>query len=136
MLPLSKGFIWGNVLAYVGTLILTLILGAIAKVWLLIPFAMFLGLHPLLNFLQLKFKMQKWVALIIKAVWFDATLYIGYHVLFGGVIGNEGNVLYEYINTYIIPVILVFGSVLFAFYDYCIFRAQITVNRLVNKIKK
>lgn len=47
MIPLSKDFYSGGALAYIGTCILTVLLGAIGELWLLVPFIMFFGLHPL-----------------------------------------------------------------------------------------
>ena len=49
MLPLSKDFFKGGACAYAATCILTLILGAAAKFWDIVPFAMFFGIHPLVN---------------------------------------------------------------------------------------
>src|SRR5699024_5091416 len=69
MLPLSRGFCVGDVLAYIGTCILPVLLGAMGQAWLLVPFAMFFGLHPLLNALQLRFNANRWIAYIIKAAW-------------------------------------------------------------------
>ena len=87
MVPLSKQFIRGGFLAYVGTCILAVVLGAAVKFWDLVPFAMFFGLHPLLNALQIRFKINKWLALAIKTVWFDCTLIAGYFLIYvvGGI---------------------------------------------------
>ena len=71
MIPLSKGFYVGDALAYAGTCILTVLLGAIGQAWLLVPFIMFFGLHPLLNALQLRFNVNRWIACAVKALWFD-----------------------------------------------------------------
>ena len=68
MVPLSKQFYRGGALAYLGTVILAIVMGAAAKFWDLVPFIMFFGLHPLLNALQLKFNVNKWLALAVKTV--------------------------------------------------------------------
>ena len=52
MVPLSKRFYVGGFLAYMGTVILAIIMGAAARFWDLVPFIMFFGLHPLINCLQ------------------------------------------------------------------------------------
>ena len=44
MIPLSKNFYAGDALAYIGTCILAVLLGAIGQAWLLVPFVMFFGL--------------------------------------------------------------------------------------------
>ncbi len=136
MLPLSKGFYAGDALAYIGTCILTILLGAIGQIWELVPFIMFFGLHPLLNALQLRFNINKWIAYIIKAVWFDFTLWVMYILVFGSSIGNPDYEVYRVINDYILVFIFVGGTVVFLLYDYIMFKVQLIVNALVYRIKK
>lgn len=138
MVPLSKQFYFGDFLAYVGTCILTLILGAVIRFWDLVPFIMFFGLHPLANSLQLRFKINRWVAYVVKAVWFDCTLLAGYFLIFGGAMGGTllPEEVYELINRYIYVFVFTLGSAFFLIYDYLIFKCQILVNQLVYRIKK
>ena len=51
MVPLAKNFIWGNVLAFLGGVILAYLFGGLAFFWMILPFAAFFGLHPLVNYL-------------------------------------------------------------------------------------
>lgn len=138
MVPLSKQFFVGDALAYLGTCLLAVVLGAAAKFWDIVPFIMFFGLHPLVNALQVKFNVNKWLALLVKTVWFDCTLIAAYFLIFGGVF--FGTVLpeswYEFIDKNIYIFIFTVGSVIFFIYDYLIFKCQIVVNRLVYIIKK
>lgn len=136
MLPLSKQFYVGDGLAYLGTCILTILLGAIGQVWLLVPFIMFFGLHPLVNALQVRFKINKWLALAVKAVWFDFTLWVMYVLVFGSSIGDPEIEIYRIINDYVLLFIFIGGSLLFAVYDYAVFRCQKMVDALVYRIKK
>lgn len=136
MLPLSKCFYAGDALAYMGTCILTILLGAIGRIWVLVPFIMFFGLHPLVNALQLRFKINKWIALVVKAVWFDLTLWAAYVLVFGSSIGNPESEIYKFINNYILLFIFVGGSVIFWLYDYVMFKCQTMVNAFVYRIKK
>ena len=73
-----------------------------------------------------------------KALLFDATLIVGYYLVFGGLLG--GSLLpaevYEIINKYIFLLIFTVGTAIFFVYDYLIFKMQIMVNALVYKIKK
>lgn len=137
MLPLSKKFYFGNFLAYLGTVILAIVLGAVMKFWDIVPFIIFFGLHPLANSLQLKFKINKYIALIVKTIWFDLTLLVSYlilgYALFGGDLSGE---LYDFINKYIYFIIFIGGSILFFPYDYLMFQTQITVDKLVYRIRK
>lgn len=138
MAPLSKGLYKGGFLAYAGTCILAVVLGASVAFWDLIPFIMFFGLHPLVNSLQLKFKINKWLAYAVKAVWFDLTIIVGFYVVYGGVIG--GNLLpdefYKILTDYILLFVFTAGTAAFYVYDVLIFRCQNTVNMLVNRIRK
>lgn len=136
MLPLAMGFYSGDGLAYIGTCILAVLLGAIGQAWLLVPFIMFFGLHPLINALQLRFNVNRWIAYIVKAVWFDFTLWVMYILVFGSSIGDPQNELYEVINDYILLFIFIGGTVFFLLYDYLMFKCQTIVNMLVYRIKK
>ncbi|MCD8308940.1 MAG: hypothetical protein LUD19_03715 [Clostridia bacterium] len=138
MVPLSKQFVWGDVLAYMGTVILALILGAVSAWWDIVPFIMFFGLHPLANFLQVKYKVNRWIALVIKMVWFDVTLYVMYLLVFGGIMGGSysGTAFFTFVNDYIWLFIIIGGSLFLWIYDYIMFKVQIWVNKVVYKIRK
>ena len=138
MAPLAKNFYLGDFLAYIGTCILTFIFGAAAGFWDLVPFIMFFGLHPLINALQKKFKINKWLALIVKAIWFDGTVIVAYYLVFGGILGGSllPEEFYRVVNDYIYLFIFTLGTAFFVLYDYLIFKCQIAVNIIVGKIKK
>lgn len=128
MLPLAKQSWWGYVLAYIATCILSFIFAS-ARFWDVIPFAMFFGLHPLVNEIQLKIKINRWLACGIKAAWFDATLWViwKFVALTTGV---------TYVDRFILPIILIVGTALFVLYDYASFRCRYAVNNLVRRITK
>lgn len=138
MIPLSKQFYLGSFLAYLGTCILTVILGAVVKFWDLLPFIMFFGLHPIANSLQIRFKINRWLAFAIKAVWFIGTLFAGYFMLVYGFIGGSilGTPLYQSVKDYIYIIIPLAGTVVFLIYDYLIFKCQIMINALIYRIRK
>lgn len=138
MIPLSRNFYAGDFLAYAGTCILAIVLGAAAEFWALVPFAMFFGLHPLANALQLKFRINKWLAYAVKAVWFDITLIVGFYLVYEGALGGEilPDWLYEAINKYFLLIVFTLGTAAFYIYDRLIFKCQITVNILVRRIRK
>lgn len=138
MVPLSKRFYVGGFLAYMGTVILAIIMGAAARFWDLVPFIMFFGLHPLINCLQVRFKINKWLALAVKAAWFDFTLWVAYILIFGGILGGDlsDNAVYEFINNYIYYFIFIGGTVLFFPYDYVVYKMQNAVDKLVYRIRK
>ena len=138
MVPLSKQFIRGGFLAYAGTVILAIIMGAAARFWDLVPFIMFFGLHPLINCLQIKFNVNRWLALAVKTVWFDFTLWVAYALIFDGVLGGAmaDNAVYSFINRYVYWFIFVGGTLVFFPYDYLVFKMQIAVNKMVYRIRK
>lgn len=130
MLPLSKGFIVGDVLAYAATVLLTFLFGGIAVPWRVLPFVLFFGLHPLLNHLELRFRWNKILLLAVKVVWFDVTAYLVWRFLFGMTTS------FDWVDEYILPVIAVGGSLFFVAYDFCIFRCQCAVDKLIARIDK
>ncbi len=129
MLPLAKKSFRGAALAYLATCALAFIFGA-AKFLDLLPFVMFFGLHPIVNELQLKIKINRWVACGVKAAWFDCTVYILWKFVFVIATG------YSFLDEYILPVILTAGTVFFIFYDYAMYRWRAWVNRIVERVAK
>lgn len=138
MVPLSKKFYFGGFAAYIGTCVLTILFGALGRFWDILPFITFFGLHPLVNALQLKYGVNKWIALVVKAALFDLTLYLAYVVVFNGVFGGTflpANVV-SFINEYALYFIFIGGTLIFWPYDYLIFKCQGWVNALVARIRK
>ena len=116
MLPLAKDFRFSAFLCYIATCLLALLFGGVGNFWKLFAFVVFFGLHPIVNSLQIKFKINKWIALVVKTIWFD--------------------VQYDWINDYIILIIATAGSALFVFYDFVMFRCQRLVNYYVGRIAR
>ena len=129
MLPLAKQSFRGYFLAYIATCILAFIFNA-SRFWDLLPFIMFFGLHPLVNELQLKIKINRFVACAIKALWFDFTMYLIWRFVFAM------TTTIPLIDEYIIPIILVAGSAFFVFYDYLTYQWRAAVNILVQRLNK
>ncbi len=129
MLPLAKKCYVGYVLAYIATCILSFIFNS-SRIFDLLPFVLFFGLHPLVNELQLKSKINAWLACLLKALWFDAVMYLIWKWVFGA------TTALSVVDKYILPIILIFGSAFFVFYDYTMYKCRGTVNELVKRIKK
>ncbi len=129
MLPLSKQSYVGYVLAYFATTILSLIFNA-ARFFDLLPFIMFFGLHPLVNELQLRVRINRWVACAIKAIWFDVTMYLVWRFVFGMTTSVS------FLDEYIWWVLLIGGSIFFVIYDYCMYKWRFAVYMLVKRITK
>lgn len=129
MLPLAKKSYVGYGLAYIATCLLSLIFNA-AGFFDLLPFILFFGLHPFVNELQLKIKINRWIACGIKALWFDATMYLIWKFVFGM------TTTIPVIDAYILPVILIGGTLFFVVYDNMMYRWRYAVNTLVKRITK
>lgn len=129
MLPLAKKSYVGYLLAYVATCIFSLIFCS-AFFFDVLPFIMFFGLHPLVNELQLKTKINTWVACVIKAAWFDGTMYLIWRFVF------DMTTTITFVDQFILPIILIGGTLFFVGYDYVMFKSRTLVNRLVERITR
>ncbi len=137
MLPLSRDFIWGEALALIGAVLLAFLCAGF-QILLILPFAVFFGWHPLLNYLQLRFTKKKplhalW--LLLKAALFDGTLLLIWFVL-GEVLGFPQSTWYEFVEQYLYYLVFIGGTVLFAVYDVLIFLCQRSMNRIVARIRR
>lgn len=129
MLPLAKQSYGGYALSYFAACILATLFN-LARFVDILPFVMFFGLHPLVNELQLKTKINRWVACAVKALWFDGTMYVIWRFVFAMA------TTIAFVDAYILPVILVGGTALFVGYDYLMYKWRAVVNRLVERISK
>lgn len=129
MLPLAKQSYLGYLLAYMATGILSFLFN-VSRFWDLLPFILFFGLHPLVNELQLKIKINRWVACAIKAVWFDGTMYLVWRFVFAM------TTTIPFVDQFIIPILLIGGTAFFVLYDYLMYRWRAAVNMLVARMNK
>lgn len=129
MLPLAKQSVRGYLLAYIATCLLSLLFN-IGRFFDLLPFIAFFGLHPLINELQLKIKINKWLACGIKALWFDGAMYLIWRFIF------SMTTTISFVDKYFIPILLVVGTLFFVFYDYVSYKARAVVNTTVSRIIK
>lgn len=134
MLPLAKDFRLGGFLAYAAVCLLCLLFGGIVKFYLLFPFLTFFGLHPLANYFQRKYKINRWVAFAVKAAWFDAMLCCTVLLLFK--MSTEFSLPYEWMYDWIYLIAVVGGTALFFLYDWVMLRCQKTVDFYVAKIER
>ncbi len=129
MLPLAKHSYLGYALSYIATCVLSFIFNA-GRFLDLLPFVAFFGLHPLINELQLKVKINRWVACLIKALWFDGTMYLLWRWVFSITTG------FVFLDEYVLLFILVGGTAFFVFYDYAMYKWRAWVNTVVARITR
>ena len=131
MIPLSKNFIRGALLCYAAA--------GLLAVWLnpvnVIPYAVFFGLHPIVNFLQKKYvkgKPLQPVCLLVKAIWFDFSMWLSYFVLkkFSGL------VFPEILEQYFYLALFMGGTLFFIAYDYMIFRCQSSADTIIQRLRR
>ena len=138
MVPLAKNFVWGYVLAFLGGCLLAFCFGAFALYWNVLPFVVFFGLHPLVNYLQRRFFKKKWlhaVAFAVKAVWFCLTMWLMW-VTLAETFGFAEASWYDFVLKYFYYVLFIGGTLLFAVYDCLIFFCQRSVDRAVARIRR
>ena len=128
MLPLAKGYKLGGFLAYLATAILSFFLTGM-RIQVVLPFAIFFGLHPLANYFQKQFKISVILATVIKTVWFILTLYAMYFLTEMFVAPNE------LVQKYIHYILIIGGAALFFVYDWMMVRFQGSINYLVRRLK-
>ena len=138
MVPLCKEFWWGAVLAYLGGLLLAFLFCGFSFLYLL-PFAVFFGLHPIVNALQKKFVHQKWqhvLCCLAKAIWFDLVMWLCWGLVFVPLFGADQMTWYPYIEEYFYYVLFFGGTLLFVPFDYLIFLCQRSVDAMVRRIRR
>lgn len=130
MMPLAKNSYKGAIFAYLAAVILTGIFSGFFTRWdALLPFAVFTGLHPIVNcFLESK-NFNKIAGVIIKDVWFVGALVLT-HVITKIYVGDN-----DFINTYIFPILIIGGAILFPVYDYIMASFFRMVVALIRRLK-
>ncbi len=134
MLPLAKDFRPGGFLAYVATSLLCLAFGGIAFFYRLFPFIAFFGLHPLVNSLQRKYNVKKWIALPLKAVWFDGVLCATVALLFA--FNVEITLPFGWSSAWIYLIVVVLGTLVILPYDWVMTRFQRFADYYVRKFER
>ena len=131
MVPLAKQFVWGSALAYLAAGLIALPLG----LWKIVPYAVFFGLHPIVNFLQKKYVKRvpfKVLCLLLKAVWFDLAMWLSFYVL----TAMAGMTFPDYVARFLYYFIFLAGTLFFVAYDIMIFFCQRSADLAVRRIRR
>ncbi|MBO7378033.1 MAG: hypothetical protein J6U35_04070 [Clostridia bacterium] len=137
MLPLAKQSYPGAALTFIASAALGLLLGGM-RFTVIVPFAVFFGLYPIANALQIRFRINKYLALAIKDVWFLGTMVLYYKLmawLYGYDLFEDFPFMTEALKRYVIPAMFVVGALFFILYDFIMMKMQLVVNKLVEKLK-
>ncbi len=131
MVPLSKDFVWGSALAYLAAGLIALPLG----LFKIVPYAVFFGLHPIVNYLQKRFVRRtpfKVLCLIGKIVWFDLAMWLSFYVL----TAMSGMTFPDFVVKYFYYVLFLGGSLFFVAYDIMIFLCQRSADLAIRRIRR
>lgn len=131
MVPLSMNFYRGAFLCYLAAGLIALPLG----LWKIVPYAVFFGLHPIVNRLQKNFVKKKPFHILCeigKVIWFDFSLWLSYYIL----TAMSGMVFPKYIEEFLFLVIFPGGTLIFAAYDVMIFYCQKSADIALRRIRR
>lgn len=131
MVPLSKDFVWGAALCYLAAGLIALPL----CLWKIVPYFVFFGLHPIVNYLQRRFVKRtplKVVCLAVKAVWFDFAMWLSYYVL----TTMAGFTFPDWIAQFFFYAIFIGGTLFFFVYDIMIFYCQRSADIAIRRIRR
>ena len=138
MVPLSKDFIWGAGLAFLGSALLTFLFYGFS-IFKLVPYLLFFGLHPIVNHIQLKYVKRKWIhvpVMIAKAVWFILSMWLSFELLAVKFFGFDQTTWYEWVMQYFHYVLWFGGAAMFVAYDLLMFLCQKSVDALIKRIRR
>ena len=137
MIPLSKESFAGALTAFAASAVLGAVIGG-ARLSVILPYAVFFGLYPIANAFQEKKKINRYIALIIKDIWFLASMFLYYRmlVLFSGYdLFSDFSFLPETLRAYLVPGLFVFGALFFIPFDMVMMRMQKVINYVIERIK-
>ena len=117
MVPLSKDAPRAALLTVAATAVLSLFTSGF-NFAVVLPYALFFGLHPIVNYFAEKKNFNKIAVFIVKDVWFVATLVLmqAFTELIAVDLGS--------LRKFVYPLIIVLGAVFFVLYDVAIRRFQ------------
>ncbi|MBR1676503.1 MAG: hypothetical protein IJ706_04240 [Clostridia bacterium] len=128
-LPLAKKSKWAALISYAATSLLSLIF--ISGRWeVLLAFAAFFGLHPIVNYFFKEKGVNRYIGLLIKEIWFILTL-LALYFFFEDFIVIE----IEWLKKFAVPALIVGGGLLFVVYDIMMFYFQRSVDAIVKRLK-
>lgn len=137
MVPLSKDFIWGAALAFLGSALLAFLFYGFS-IFKLVPYLTFFGLHPIINRIQLKYVKKKWIhplVLLAKAVWFILSMWLSFYLL-TEIFALDQTTWYDWVMQYFHYVLWFGGAAIFVAYDLLMFLCQHSVDALIKRIRR
>ena len=112
--------------------------GFVLGIMQILPFVVFFGLHPLANYFQKKYVKKKLLhggIFLVKAAWFDLSLWLAWVVL-EEFLGLTELTWYPFVSEHLFLILFVGGTVVFALYDYMIFLCQNAADGAIRRIRR
>lgn len=128
MLPLYKNYLKGAALTYVCISVLAFLFSG-ANFFAIMPYIIFFGYHPILNYLQMKFKIDVKISVAINCLIFNIAFYFIFNF---SKIFIDSDILDK------IPYVLlaVFATVIFIIYDLAFKNLQLKANQIFKRFIK
>lgn len=126
LMPLSKKMYGYAVLTAVATALFSLLIG---NVLLFVPYVLFFGIHPILTIVLRDIKLKKVIAVIIKQIYFNISIFLIYIII------KEFLAFPDYVIKYIYLFAIALNVALYI-YDEFMLRLSKRVEYYVDRIKK
>lgn len=129
MLPLTKDSLKGAFLSYGAAALLSLIFCVTFKGYGVVAlYALFFGLHPIINYIIEKKRLNKYLFFAIKAAWFIGACFLMFYVF--SVIEPFPDAVQKFAPL----IISVGGLILFFIYDFTFLRLQKTLSAIIKRL--
>ncbi len=128
MVPLSKGSALSAVLTVISSTVLALLFCAF-RMQVILPYALFFGLHPILNYVikQRGYKKRYWF--VVKDIWFVLTVVLMQRFV------EIFSIEIEFIQRFLYAFLVTASAIGFLAYDYMIIKFQQHIDLLIKRLK-
>ena len=136
MLPLYKNLYWGSICAFFAGGLIGFFAGGMNIQRFIYPaYFFFAGLYPVINALFVKWKLNKWLAHVIKLVWCFGAVYLIYW-LSAVVWGLHFDYYWNFVKENIWYILIAVSFVLYVLFDLCINQMQRFLSIYLTRIIK
>ncbi len=127
MLPLTKNSFKGAFLTYFATGLLVFLF-AMSRFYIAILYFAFFGLHPIVNFIQLRKGKKLWFLYPIKCLWMIGVCFLMYYAFTMFIVENP------FLTNFMPIIIVVVGFIFYIVYDFIMIRFQKMSFSLVKRL--
>lgn len=118
ILPLCKKWYLGSFLAYLAGGILAFLISGLNYLSLVFPaYFLFFGIFPIIKKLMEEKSVKVWVFYLVSIIW-SVLISIGLYFYYTLLMGMQVNFPIEWLNNYILPIVILIGVVVFFLYSH------------------